>query len=225
MSHESKLIHVVGSVDIGTGMGEFLYVNPTTTAAAASQPAAAGAAPPADQPPVGTGFELVVQAADGRELQRLRPAILLPSDDHASKVGLIDQSISHIEGMARLALLHDGQVVDTFEAGSAPGPSAAASAGTKGLEMGAGPPGHPEKRSMSVAASVQYEPGVSYTIQVRPAGEKTWQTIAVGQKSPKVVLDRNQFPGAERATVRVLRSTGFDDSVIAEDEMDLRFKD
>ncbi|MCK1339750.1 hypothetical protein IVB38_28040 [Bradyrhizobium sp. 38] len=223
MSHESKLIHVVGSVDIGTGTGEFLYVNPTTTAAAASQPAAAGAAPPADQPPPGTGFELVVQAGDGRELNRLRPAILLPSDDHASKTGLIDQSILHTEGMARLVLLHDGQVVDTFEAGSPPGASAAASAGTQGLEMGAGPPGHPEKRSMSMAAPD--EPGVSYTIQVRPNGEKTWQTIAVGQKSPKVVLDRNQFPAAERATVRVLRSTGFDDSIIAEDEMELRFKE
>lgn len=217
MSEERKLIHVVGSVDIGTGTGEFLYVNPTTTAA--SRSAAAGAAPPANQPPQGTGFELVVEAADGKELSRMRPAILLPSDDHASKTGLIDQNISYAEGMVRLVLLHDGKVVNTFEAGS-PEPTVAAR--PQGLEMGAGPPGHPEKRSMSMAAPD--EPGVSYTIQVRPDGEKIWQTIAVGQKSPKVVLDRNQFPAAERATVRVLRSTGFEDNIIAEDEMDLRFK-
>ncbi|WP_377828159.1 hypothetical protein ACFKHW_29700 [Bradyrhizobium lupini] len=156
----------------------------------------------------------------GEELSRVRPAILLPSDDHASKTGLIDQNVSYAEGMARLVLLHDGKVVNTFEAGS-PEPTVAAR--SQGLEMGAGPPGHPEKRSMSMAAPD--EPGVSYTIQVRPDGEKTWQTIAVGQKSPKAVLDRNQFPAAERATVRVLRSTGFDDSIIAEDEMDLRFKE
>jgi hypothetical protein len=218
MSYENKLIHVVGSVDIGSGTGEFLYVNPAT--AAASQSAAAGAAPRANQPPQGTGFELVVQAADGKELSRVRPAILLPSDDHASKTGLIDQNISYAAGMARLVLLHDGKVVNTFEAGS---PESTAAAQSQGLEMAAGPPGHPEKRSMSMAAPD--EPGVSYTIQVRPDGEKTWQTIAVGQKSPKVVLDRNQFPAAERATVRVLRSTGFDDSIIAEDEMDLRFKE
>jgi len=218
MSYENKLIHVVGSVDIGSGTGEFLYVNPAT--AAASQSAAAGAAPSTNPPPQGTGFELVVQAADGKELSRVRPAILLPSDDYASKTGLIDQNISYAEGMARLVLLHDGKVVNTFEAGS-PEPTVAAR--SQRLEMGAGPPGHPEKRSMSMAAPD--EPGVSYTIQVRPDGEKTWQTIAVGQKSPKVVLDRNQFPAAERATVRVLRSTGFDDSIIAEDEMDLRFKE
>ncbi|MCK1507056.1 MULTISPECIES: hypothetical protein [unclassified Bradyrhizobium] len=218
MSYENKVIHIVGSVDIGSGTGEFLYVNPAT--AAASQSATAGAAPPANQPPQGTGFELVVEAADGKELSRVRPTILLPSDDHASKTGLIDQNVSYAAGMARLVLLHDGKVVNTFEAGS---PEPTVTARSQGLEMGAGPPGHPEKRSMSMAAPD--EPGVSYTIQVRPDGEKTWQTIAVGQKSPKVVLDRNQFPAAERATVRVLRSTGFDDSIIAEDEMDLRFKE
>ena len=58
---------------------------------------------------------------------------------------------------------------------------------------------------------------------MRPAGEQTWQTIAVGRRTPEVVIDRNQFPGAESAKVRVLRSTGFEDSIVAEDEIDLRF--
>jgi hypothetical protein len=219
MMSQEKLIHVVGSVDIQTGTGEFLYVNPTTAAAAASELAAAGAAPPGDAPAPGTGFELVAQAADGRELWRLRPAILLPSDQDTPKAGLIDQSVAHVEGMARLVLLHDGKIVDTFEAGSPQAPRAAESA----LEMGAGPPGRPDKRSMSLP--IEPERGISYTIQVRPEGEKTWQTIAVGQKSPKVVLDHNQFPAAERASIRVLRSTGFEDSVVAEDEVDLRIKE
>jgi hypothetical protein len=91
------------------------------------------------------------------------------------------------------------------------------------MAMGAAPPGSPGKRPMSLNTPVQPEPGVSYTIQVQPAGEQAWQTIAVGRKTPEVVIDRNQFPGAERARVRVLRSTGFEDSVIAEDDMDLRF--
>jgi hypothetical protein len=222
MMSQEKLIHVVGTVDVQTGTGEFLYVNPTNAAAAASEPAAAGAAPSGGGPPPGTGFELVVQARDGRELQRLRPAILLPSDQDAPKAGLIEQSIAHVEGMARLLLLHDGNVVNTFEAGSQQAP-ATESALPEALGLGAGQPGRPEKRWMSLP--VEPEPGISYTIQVRPDGEKAWQTIAVGQKSPKVVLDRNQFPGTERATVRVLRSTGFDDRVVAEDQIDLRFQE
>lgn len=224
MSEDTRFVHIVGSVDVHTGAGEFLYVNPTTAAAASTQPAA-GAAPPSGGPPSGTGFELVVQAVSGQELQRLRPAILLPSDHEAPKVGLIDQSIPHIEGMARLVLLYNGSPVDTYEAGSPQAPSEPALAQPQELAIGAGPPGHPDKRSVSLQNPIQPEPGISYTVQVRPAGEKVWNTIAVGQQSPRVVLDRNQFPGTERATVRVLRSTGFEDRVIAEHEMDLRFKE
>lgn len=40
--------------------------------------------------------------------------------------------------------------------------------------------------------------------------------------TPEVDIDRNQFAGAKRAEVRVLRTTGFDEEIIAEDTVDLK---
>jgi hypothetical protein len=206
-------------VDVNTGKGRFLYVNPTGAMTSADQ----GPAPPGDEPSAGKGFELVVEDGSGRELQRLRPAILLPSDAEHPRAGLIDQSIPFIEGMKRLVLIYEGAPVDTFEAGAPQSARVLGGAANAGLLMGAAPPGSPEKRNMSLDSTVAPEPGVSYTVQVRPGGEMAWHTIAVGRKTPDVALDRNQFPGAERATVRVLRSTGFENSVVAEDEVSLGF--
>jgi hypothetical protein len=47
-------------------------------------------------------------------------------------------------------------------------------------------------------------------------------TIAVSRPTPDVDVDRNQFAGAKRATIRVLRTTGFNEDVIAEDTIDLK---
>ena len=101
----------------------------------------------------------MVEAADGTELQRLRPTILLPSDHKAPKAGLIDQSIPVVDGMAGLALLFDGKVVDTFWAGAPPAPEAAPTTAPQGMAMGAAPPGSPGKRTMSLDTPVQPEPG------------------------------------------------------------------
>ncbi len=46
------------------------------------------------------------------------PRFLRPSDAGDSTAGLIDERIVPTEGMARLKLLYDGKVVDTFEAGN-----------------------------------------------------------------------------------------------------------
>jgi hypothetical protein len=51
---------------------------------------------------------------------------------------------------------------------------------------------------------------------VRADGATAWQAIAVGVPSPNVEVDANQFPGASRLSVRVVRSDGFQQSVIAE---------
>jgi hypothetical protein len=222
MAVGKKQIHIVGSVDVNDGAGQILYVNPTTAPTAdAAVDGPAGAVP---EPATGTGFELVVEDADGKELQRLRPPVLRPSDAGDSSAGLIDVRIIPTEGMARLQLLYDGKLVDTFEAGApAPvqaGPGPMADDGDVAL----GPmPGEPAKRQLTLD-EFKAEKGVSYTVQVRPAGEGLWQTVAVGRATPEVVIDANQYPGAESATVRVVRSTGFDDTVVAEGDIDLTYE-
>lgn len=219
MAVQTKQIHVVGSVDVKDGTGQILYVNPTT--APTADPGANGAAGAVREPAPGSGFELIVEDASGNELQRLRPSLLRPSDAGDSTAGLIDQRIVPTEGMARLKLLYDGKVVDTFEAGN-PEPAIAGAQPAPG-DVALGPmPGEPAKQRLALD-EFQPEAGISYTVQVRPAGDALWQTVAVGRPTPDVVIDSNQFPGAETATVRVLRSTGFDDTVVAEGDVDLSY--
>lgn len=223
--NQNRLIHVVGTVDLKVGSGEFLYVNPIRAAGVPAGGENAGVAGPPDAaaPPL-RPFELVAESAQGKELGRFRPPILLPSEagDKPTE-GLIDVAIPFVQGMQRLVLLHNGKEAAVFEAGPPATAAAVPAAGPPVIAMGAAPPGKPEKREMTVEGVPQAEPGVSYTVQVRPEGHQAWQTIAVGKSSPHFQLDRNQFPGAASATVRVLRSTGFDSEVVDEKQVDLRF--
>ncbi|EIM31151.1 hypothetical protein [Microvirga lotononidis] len=223
--NEDRLIHVLGTVDLQQGTGEFLYVNPIRAGGvpAAGVNAGASGSPDSAAPPP-RPFELVAQSAQGRELGRFRPPILLPSEAGDNPTdGMIDVAIPFVEGMRRLVLLYAGKEAAVFEAGPPAAVAAGGPASGPAIAMGAAPLGHPEKREMTVEGVSKGEPGVSYTVQVRPEGHQAWQTIAVGKNSPDFQLDRNQFPGAASASVRVLRSTGFDSEVIDEKEVDLRF--
>jgi hypothetical protein len=68
---------------------------------------------------------------------------------------------------------------------------------------------------------MQVREGVTYTVQVRPEGSEAWRTITVGRDTPETEIDRNQFPGSRHVDVRVLRTTGFDENVVAEQKFDL----
>ena len=92
---------------------------------------------------------------------------------------------------------------------------------TRFLTMGAAPPDNQHRRTLSSAGTAPAENGISYTVQVLPEGASAWQTIAVGRQTPAVEFDRNQFPGSRTAQVRILRSTGFEDEVFAQEEINL----
>lgn len=214
---QKSSVHILAKVDLKKGTGRFLYVVPSTCMVGLGADGA-DAGPHGD----GSGFVIVVEDGGGVELARLAPAIFVNADSDDRSTGLIDQSMPHITGMKRLVLLHDGENVATFEAGAEqPAETDGANAG---LNLGPLPSGS-SKRPMSLGMPVSAEPGVSYTVQVRPEGTAAWHTIAVGRDTPEVTLDRNQFPGAARATVRVLRSTGFDDRIVTEESISLADED
>jgi hypothetical protein len=110
-------------------------------------------------------------------------------------------------------LMYKGAERSRFTAGApAPlNPTAPAAAGVQG-----------SRRAMR-AGPTPAEPGVTYTVQVKPENSTQWSTIAVGRANPSFDLDRNQFPGAKRAVVRVLRSTGISQTIVSEQEMSLEF--
>lgn len=120
--------------------------------------------------------------------------------------------------MRSIVLLVDGKEVSRFDAGMSTAPMQDT---LMGLEMSAGPSPNRQMLTLTQAQGLQPTPGVTYSVQVKPDTGKHWSTIAVGRPTPKVEIDRNQFAGAKKAEVRVLRTNGFDESVIAHDVVNL----
>lgn len=202
-----EFVHVVGAVDLKNGRGQILYVNPASTSVAAAEVAGHPA------------VELVVTGADGEELGRIHPVLRTPPPrPDAGDEALIQQDIPFVPGMRSVRLLVNGEEQDRFEAG-APAPEAVSVAGILPLDGLAGPG---RRRHLDLTGLMPaHQPGVSYTVQVRPEGAAHWSTIAVGRPEPSLEVDRNQFPGTGRARVRVLRTTGFEEEVVADQEVDL----
>jgi hypothetical protein len=197
---QGKFVNVVASLDLETGEGQILYVNPT------SQSIESEARGHAD-------VELVVEDSQGKELLRVHPVVRPATHgvEGEARQALIQQDLLRSPGMKSVALLYKGVERARFEAGAA----AAGTGATFGLA-----PGDKPNRSQ-VTAGVPQRAGVSYKVEVKPDGASAWSTIAVGSPTPEVMVDRNQFPGAARAKLRITRSTGFNDEVVAEKEIDL----
>lgn len=216
-----KFVNVVASIDRVRGQGKILYVNPASVTITPDANAAGGM--PVASP--FAAFELSVLDAAGSELLRVRPTVQASRcEGEVPDTALVDQALPLAAGMKTVVLLHNNAEIDRYEAG-APQPAvlgaAAAAGGMAPLNAGLPVPGKPHKLPLSVAGAAPAQAGISYTVQVRPQGSSAWQTIAVGRKQASVNLDRNQFSGAGKATVRVLRTNGFEDEVIAEQDVDL----
>lgn len=200
-------VHVVATVDVKAKAGKILYVNPSTSTIQSDAPAEAG-------------VELLVADRDGNVLYRQPVVVRRSSCDpgQANDVGLIQADIPRLPGMKSVALLVDGAVVNRFEAGET---APAASGARPGLAAMAGPSLNRRGLTLDQAADLQPAPGITYSVLVKPDTGGPWNTIAVGRPTPKVEIDRNQFAGAKKADIRVLRTTGFEEDVIAEGTVDL----
>lgn len=195
---KGNFVTVIGRADLNDGTGQILYVNP-----ASKRLEATPQAKPSED------FELVVHDAAGNVLQRVRPVVRVPASAPTSgrmppnTHGLIQEDLEHLPGMADVALHYKGQEVARYSAGK----SGVASAGPT-------PSASPSAASAGAAAA---EPGVSYTVLVKRDDEQHWHSIAVGKSRPDFKLDRNQFPGAQKVAVKVLRTTGFEQEVLSEE--------
>lgn len=124
--------------------------------------------------------------------------------------------------MQQIVLVRDGVELDRFVAG----PSGTAA--NAGIDAAFRPPSivksastKPHRIPLHVAPAPTSIAGVSYTAQVRPLGTTAWHTIAVGIETPRMDLDRNQFAGSPVVTVRFLRTNGFADETLAEQDINL----
>lgn len=132
--------------------------------------------------------------------------------------GLIQADLPYQACMKALALLVDGKEVSHYFAGEPPATPTPVTLGLKAL-AGAAP--HHLTLTLDQAAGLQPVAGVTYSVQVKPDTGGPWSTIAVERSTPAVNIDRNQIAGAKKAKVRVLRATGFDEEMIAQETVDL----
>jgi hypothetical protein len=206
---KGDFVNVVASVDVTSGASEILYVNPASSTIETSGKRS-------------DDFELVALDATGKELARVNPIVLLPARTPQGgavppgTTGLIQEDFPRVPGMDTLVLRHKGVEKARYKAGS----SQAAPA--QGMNLGPALPNRANRRALALG-DIQEEEGVTYTVQIQPEGSAHWNTVAVGRKVPAVEVDRNQFPGASYAKVRVLRSTGFEQDVVSEEKVDLGY--
>lgn len=202
-----NFVHVVATVNTKSGEGQIRYVNPSnSTIRTDAEPEAA--------------VEIVVEDAQGAALHREAVVVRRSSCEGGARgdVGLVQADLPFQAGMKSLALLVNGKEVSRYDAGE---PPAAPAPVTQGLEALAGAAPHHRKLTLDQAAGLQAAAGVTYSVQVKPDTGGPWSTIAVGRPTPSVDIDRNQFAGARRAEVRVLRTTGFEEEVIVQEMVDL----
>ena len=202
-----NFVHVVATVNTKSGEGQIRYVNPATSTIRTDAAREAG-------------VELVVEDAQGAELHREAVVIRRSSCEGGGRgdVGLIQADLPYQAGMKSLALLVDGKEVSRYVAGE---PPMAAAPVSLGLEALAGAAPHHRSLTLDQAAGLQPTAGVTYSVQVKPDTGGPWNTVAVGRPTPTVDIDRNQFAGAKKAEVRVLRTTGFNEEVIAQETVSL----
>lgn len=199
-------VHVVATVNLDLVEGKILYVNPSKASLETDAPR-------------DPNVELVIKDLDGRSLHREAVVVRQPACEGGSTTSnsLVQADLPKVDGMNSISLVVNHHEVSQFVAGK---PLSAPQNLSLGLSK-SGPSIHRRQLTLGQAFLLNPSPGVSYSIQVKPDSGGPWNTIAVGRPTPKIEIDRNQFSGARQAEVKVLRTTGFDEEIIAQEIIDL----
>lgn len=187
-----RLIHVVATVNLGTGKGIIRYVHPISQGT------------PSQQDPVSSVSLRVKDSSDSVIDEHRAKARMLsdPSPDE-DRSGIIDAILEVPTNARSIELIIDGEVVHMFRAGDA-------SPSVRGLKVVVTPPS-----SLGLIWEPQAgEEEISYTLQVSIDNGRTWQTLGVGLRRADVVVDRQQFKGHKSVLGRVIATNGFTSSAM-----------
>lgn len=204
---EGRFVHVVAMVDEITKSGEIMYVNVSELRSGLAD--AGGMLAPGSSPTI----YLILRDMEGTEIGRAAPEIRYDTcceDEDGSKPGLIQHDIDFNDNLSKIELVVDDEVVDTFAPEGPDMPEF-------DLEMTA-PLNGPNPRA-GFGAPISPVKGTSYLIQVKPDNDDQWSTLAVGKDTPEFEIDKNQFPGAIRLTVKVIQQAGFTKKLIDKREV------
>jgi hypothetical protein len=206
---DNAFVHLIASVDLDQATGKIRYVLPSRmkTGSAASSVEGLGV----------DNVILVLKNAEGEEIGRISPELRFEScdDGDVHRRAMIQQDIEVSSTLSSIELRYRGETLDTFKPDLSPQEGA-----LEGLAIGPPQPGAEHRRILE-AAGVQARSGVSYMVQAKPDNGTSWQTISVGQPTPKFAIDRNQFPGARSLEVRVIQNAGFKKRTVSEKVIEL----
>lgn len=213
-----SFINIVATVNLTRGTGQIKYVNPV-----------ANILLPA--PDDASRVSLRVRTADGQLLQEYPAVVKLNTciEPGRDEKGVVDMAIPYQPEARVLELVLDGNILDTYRAAAPPPeignirrqPSDAAltDAGDAGAASDLVSFQWDVAGGSADALTDAASSNISYNVQVSDDGGNTWQTVAVGRKTPDATIDRTQFPDASHIIVRVIATNGFDNSVATTDAL------
>jgi hypothetical protein len=115
--------------------------------------------------------------------------------------GIIDAIIEVAPTAQLVELVIGGEVVDRYSIGrTAPQ--------MRALRMESGP------ERLRVAGEAEEAEGVTYAVQVSTDNGVSWQTVAMGLKTPSAEIDPSQFTPGQTVRVRVIATNGLQRSVV-----------
>jgi len=217
---KAHAIHVVATMNLTRATGHIQHVTPVPAlppnqrvlASGRSRRAAASssaAMPQAALRLIGGRDRILGEYAAGI----IPDACLNPGDD---VTGMVDAFLPAGEA-ARLELVLNGQVIDTFAASGTARPVSniraerlrrRAERTAEAVEADPVISWSPAGGRRAARAGAR-ETGPRYTVQVSVDGGETWQTVGYGLRDPRVTLDREILGDAETVRVRITSTTGF----------------
>jgi hypothetical protein len=187
-----NLIHAVARVNIRDRAGKFVFVHPI---------------PIGDVSPEDRESPVLLSALDAND-KVLAEYKIAPKYDTCQEGGpgggaTVDAVIPKPAGLRALRLVVGGEIVDTFQPSRVrPAPRALKAIVPKG----------------AAAATIAWDEAsaakdLTYAVQTSVDGGQTWQTQAIGLKTRKFKLDREELGKADAVKVRVIASNGFESAV------------
>jgi hypothetical protein len=197
---ERRLVSVVARVNLTRGEGRIAYVNPV----------AQGEVAVAD---AGGRATLRALDADGKVISEI-PCPVKPLSDAApdqDQEGLCDVVMPVDPATVAIELWIDDRLADTFRARAAAGEGV--ERGAAELQVGAvrAAPRRGEGGGVELAwgGRGRRAAGVSYSVQVSRDRGRTWRTVSVGLREPRVTVDAANLPSEGPVLFRVIASDGF----------------
>jgi hypothetical protein len=187
-------ISVIGKLNLTQKSGRIAYVNRVPKALVLAEAT--------------EDFAVVrLRGADGNVLAEHKAHIKYDTDvpGNKDKTAIVDTVVPYRPGVASIELVLGGQVVDTRKVASRA----------------------PEVKNMLVPKTLRNDPfrvqwttahpdrvQVTNSVQVSYDGGKTWETVAVGLKTPQIDLDKTRIQDPREVRVRVIANDGLNNTVL-----------